>query len=314
MANRADSGPVDIDSLFQLPLGEFTAARNALTATLKKARRAADAATVKTIEKPSVSAWAVNQAYWRHRVEFNKLLAAGDRFRDAQRAQLGGTKADLRGTLDARSAALNAVANRAAEALRKAGHEPTPDLMRRIATTLESVATYGTLPGAPPAGRLSVDIEPPGFEALATLVPVGVPRERGSAPPRVLTFAQKAPKKAKSSKDPAEVERRRQAELAAQRAAAKKALETAKANELRARHAAKEAQAALKKAAARAKAAEQERVKAEKRIEKIVSEAQEAAKEARQVARTAEEAAQALSDAEREVERAAGALNALGPA
>ncbi len=80
------SASTDIDALFKLPLGEFTSARNALVAQLKKAGRHAEAGEVNALGKPSVSAWAVNQLYWRHRGLFNQLIVAGDRLRRAQAA------------------------------------------------------------------------------------------------------------------------------------------------------------------------------------------------------------------------------------
>jgi hypothetical protein len=49
-----------IDELYQLPLDEFTAARNAL------AKSTGDA-SIKKLEKPSLSAWAVNQLFWHQR-------------------------------------------------------------------------------------------------------------------------------------------------------------------------------------------------------------------------------------------------------
>ena len=67
----------DIDALFQLPPGEFTAARNALASRLKKGGHADEAEAVKALPKPSVSAWAVNQLFWKHRKPFDRLMAAG---------------------------------------------------------------------------------------------------------------------------------------------------------------------------------------------------------------------------------------------
>src|SRR2546421_711013 len=97
----------DIGALFQLPLAEFTAARNALVASLKKARRGAEAGRVKALAKPPVSAWAVNQLYWRHRKEFDRLIAAGQSFRQAQTSQLAGKSADIRAPLEARREVLS---------------------------------------------------------------------------------------------------------------------------------------------------------------------------------------------------------------
>jgi hypothetical protein len=49
------------DDLYALPLEEFTAARNELARSLKAAGDADEAARVKKLKKPPVSAWAVNQ-------------------------------------------------------------------------------------------------------------------------------------------------------------------------------------------------------------------------------------------------------------
>ena len=76
-----------VDDLFTLPLDEFTAARNALAGRLKKAGKTAEAEQVKGLGKPPVSAWAVNQLYWRHRKPFDALMASAEQFRKAQAAQ-----------------------------------------------------------------------------------------------------------------------------------------------------------------------------------------------------------------------------------
>ena len=51
----------EIDALFQLSPPEFVSARNALVAQLKKAGRDEVASVVKSLPKPSISAWTVNQ-------------------------------------------------------------------------------------------------------------------------------------------------------------------------------------------------------------------------------------------------------------
>ena len=306
MAAKKDfTGSEDTDALFQLPLADFTAARNALAAKLKKAGKADAAAHVKALQKPSISAWAVNQLHWQDRRNFEKLLEAGDRFRDAQKAQLAGKKADVRGTLEARRKALTDMNARAAELLRAGGHATTPDIMRRIATTLETLATYGSLTSGPGTGRLMDDVEPAGFEALATLIPTGEGNGRSGEPPRVIPFKQKAkhPKPPKP-KNAEEEKRQREAEEAAQREAARNALQAAEKALREAKSEAQKAEAALKKAAPRAKEAERIRAAAEKAYEKATKEADDLTKEARRVARLAEDAAQALSDAEAEVAQA----------
>lgn len=133
------AAPSDIDDLFQLPVTEYTAARNALAASLKAAGRTKDATAVKALPKPSLSAWTVNQLYWRHRKAFNRLMAAGERLTNAQASQLAGRGGELRAPIEAHRAALGEAITRAAALLRNAGHAPAPDLTRRIATTLEAL-------------------------------------------------------------------------------------------------------------------------------------------------------------------------------
>lgn len=295
----------DVDDLFKLPPGEFTAARNALVIQLKKTGRNEHAAEVKALSKPPVSAWAVNQLYWRHRRPFDQLLAAGEKFRKAHASQLAGRSTDVRAPLEERREALSQLARIAAKLLEDGGHPASPDVMRRIVTTLEALATYGSHPDAPKAGRLTDDIDPPGFEALAALVP----REgggRGGAASRVIPFQPKRAESRASRKkqDPKDEAKEREAERKAQLAAAKAAVQDGERALRDARKAAAHAEAALRKAAAHAK--ETERVKDDlgKTLEKASADADAARQDARKVASKAEEAAQAVDEAERALEKA----------
>src|SRR5687768_2431422 len=187
-AKAPEATPIDaeIDALFQLPLPEFTAARNALAARLKKAGQSDEADRIKALPKPSVPAWTVNQLYFRKRDAFDRLIATGERFRQAQASHLAGKPADIRGPLEARRTALSDLAKLAAATLKQSGNNPTPDTMRRITTTLEALSTYGALPDAPRGGRLTDDVEPPGFETLAALVPRIGKSAAGTGPSRVI--------------------------------------------------------------------------------------------------------------------------------
>ena len=298
----ADLEP-DIDALFQLPLTEFTASRNTLASRLKKEGRSEDVDRVKGLAKPSASAWTVNQLFWRHPKEVDALLAIGERFRKAQAAQLAGKSSDMRGLLNERREALSGLMKHASAILRESGHNPSPDITRRITTTLEALATYGDTPGAPRAGRLTDDLDPPGFEALAALVP----RDGGkkpSEPTRVLEFRQQ--ERARRGKDKKSAD-----DQAARRAKARAAVKEAEQALREAQRDAERAQSALKKAAARAKTAQQEKDDIEARYEKLQAEAQEATKEARRVAEDAENAAQAVTDAERALEKARSTLETV---
>jgi archaellum component FlaC len=306
MAKRPADLETEIDALYQLPLQEFTAARNALASRLKKQGRPEEADRVKAIQKPSMTAWTVNQLFWRERKDLDALMRVGDRFRAAQAAQLAGQASDMRSLLNERRDALSTLMKQAGVILQEAGHNASPETTRRIMTTLEALATYGDTPGAPRAGRLTDDIDPPGFEALAALVPLGQTGKKGSEPTRVLQFRQE--ERARRSREKKSAE-----DLDALRAKAREAIHAAEESLKEAQQEAERAEAALKSAAARAKAVQKEKEDIEARYEQIQAEAETATKEARRVAEEAENAAQAVEDAERELEKARGALEQLKP-
>src|SRR5436305_10980444 len=121
-----------IDDLYRLPPSDFTRARNALVKTV----RGADATRVRTLAKPTVVAWAVNQVYWQSRPVHDRLMKAGDALRRAQIAALTGKAADLR---EASTAHRRALADAVKEAERLAsaiGSHPAPDALMRTLETL----------------------------------------------------------------------------------------------------------------------------------------------------------------------------------
>ena len=308
--------PADIDALFQLPPDKFTAARNDLAARLKAAGTPDEAARVKGLAKPPVSAWAVNQLFWRHRKPFDRLMTAGERFRQAQASQLRGKGGDLREPLETRRQVLGELSKEAASLLGESGHAASPDLMRKITTTLEALATYANHPTAPRAGHLTADVAAPGFEALAALIPrqpasafakatadkkAGL-HDRKGEPSRVIPFARKqAPAR---PKDPKERKKQEEAERRARLAAATAAIQDAETSLAEARQAAARAEGALRKAAARARETEREKEALSARYEKLTADADKARQDARKVAAEAEDAAQAVEDAERAVAEA----------
>lgn len=215
----------EVDELFQLPLSEFTGARNTLAAKLKQTKRVDDANLVKSLAKPSVSAWTVNQLYWHHRDAFGKLLAAGQRFHKAQTSSLAGKVADMRGALEARREALMNLADLATALLQDAGHNPSPDTIRRITTTLEAISALASVSDGPTLGRLTQDVDPPGFETLASFV-VGSPTTKRE-PPRAVTSPKLVAVPTKTQQQKAE-ERRLEQERQMRVAAAKLSVQTAK--------------------------------------------------------------------------------------
>ena len=303
----------DLDALFRLPLAEFTAARNTLAARLKQDGRRSDADLVKALVKPSITAWAVNQLYWKHREAFDRLIATGERFRQAQTSRLVQKVADMRSALDARREELSNLSDLATTLLRDTGHNPTPDTIHRITTTLEAMSAYASLRDAQRPGRLTGDVDPPGFESLASFIPSAGMRELKEETARVVSSqksgraATSTRRKAQPADDARQIEETRKASLAA----AKLSQRDAKSllNEAQAR--AQTLEAAQKKVNAEAKEAEKQRREAEERFEKATAASEDSARRARSIAVELEEAAKAVHDAKRAFEKASIELDLL---
>jgi hypothetical protein len=302
-----ESAQDEIDGLFQRPLDEFTAARNALATTLKKRGLASAAEQVKGLAKPPVSAWVVNQLYWEDRKAFDRMLALGEQSRVAQAAQLAGKHTDTRTVLAARREALATLTHRASQMLRDAGHAGSLDTLRRITATLEALATYGRSPDAPKPGRLTADLDPPGFEALAALMTQpGMRTGKEATGKRVAPLSEPKPAQAKrEAKDDARAERARRA---ARETELRKALQAAERALKDAERDAGAARAELKALASRAAAMEKRRAAVEAQLERAKADAQNARAEADQAGTRAEQAAQVLDDAEAALQRARKAI------
>jgi hypothetical protein len=291
----------DLDTLFRLPLAEFTGARNTLAARLKQGGRRDEAERVKLLAKPSISAWAVNQLYWMHREAFDQLIATGKRFGQRQASRLAGKVADMRESLDARREVLSHLSDLATALLRDAGHNPTLDTMRRITTTLEAMSAYALLPDGPTPGRLTQDLDPPSFESLSSLM-----SGAGTIEPARMTPLRKSGS-ATTSVDVRRPEETRQAKIAA----AKVSLQDAKRSLIDARAKAQSLEAAQKKANTDVKDAEKYRREAEERLEKATAASEDAARRAQSIATEIQEAAKALEDAKRTVGNATKELELL---
>lgn len=308
---RVAAVEADIDALFRLPLAEFTGARNALAAQLKKSGRGDDAVLVKALVKPSISAWAVNQLYWDHREAFDQLIESAKRF---HKAQTSGKGADMRAALVARREGLSQLSEIAASVMRDAGHNPTPDTIHRVTTTLEGISAYASRADAPRPGRLSTDVDPPGFELFGASIP-GSGRERQEAGARRQTT--KDGRQKAGGRQPTEItqsrDNKRQVEEArkSKLAAARVSLQEAKRSLTEAQATAKSIEATHKKAVADAKEAEKKKRDAEERLDKAEAASEAAARRVRSVAVEVEEAATTLEDASRQVEELSSELEKL---
>jgi hypothetical protein len=295
----------DVDELFKLPLAEFIAARDSLARRLKQNGRADDAALVKALAKPSVSAWTVNQLYWKHRSEFEELLAAGQRFHKAQTSGVTGKVANMRDSLDARRAALAELSDLAAALLSDAGHNPSLDTIRRITTTLEALSAYASVSDGPTLGRLSQDVDPPGFESLASFIPGGGALKGAAVSQKSAGTASK--QKPPTAREMRQLEQTRQARITA----AKGAVQAAKKSLADARARAQGLEAAQKKANAEVKQSEKQLRDAEERVKNARIALEAVVRRSQSVAAEAKEAAHAVEDAKRTMEKATKELESL---
>lgn len=130
----------EVDRLYGLPLDEFVHERDELARNLNRAGDREAGGRVKALRKPTVGAWALNQAVRRRRAETEALLATGERLREAHEQLLaGGDQATLREAMDQERALTSALAD-CAEALASETGKSGPALRDRVRSTLHAAA------------------------------------------------------------------------------------------------------------------------------------------------------------------------------
>jgi hypothetical protein len=203
-----------LEELHRAPYESFVAERKRLAGELAKRDRDG-AGRLDKLRRPSVTAWAVNQLWWRERSAFQRLFATAESVRDG----------DLSQVADHRSA-LQLLRDRASKILSEGGHGTSEGALRRVVATLSALAAQGGF-GSHAPGTLPHDLESPGFAAIgdATL-------EKLAARPRQ---QEKASKKAESGPSRAELlalrrqEERERAERKAERERVESSLRRAQA-------------------------------------------------------------------------------------
>src|SRR5438128_1151880 len=151
-----------LERLYAVAPRDFTRARNALAAELRKSRDADAAREIARLRRPSAPLWAVNQLSRHARPALERFLDAVDRLR---RTQLS----DPRGAMEAMRAErvqLEALVERAEHALAEAGYSASADARRRISDTLLGAAADRHHAEALTHGRLTEELHAPGFDAL----------------------------------------------------------------------------------------------------------------------------------------------------
>jgi hypothetical protein len=267
MASRIDE---EIARLYQLPLADFTAARNALA---KNA--GARAPEVRSLQKPAVPAWAINQLFWQNRDEYDRLAGAAGDLRAAHAAVLAGKSGDVRSAGKSHEEAIESALKATLAILRDAGQPATEATRQAIATTLRA------LPGAEPPGQLTKALQPGGFEMLA-----GLPVTSKAGKPTVVAPPQRATQ-------PAEDKRPARKDAAEQKRAKEESAEAERAVRL--------AEHAVRREEFEAARASREAEKADR----AVTTARDALRDAEDALAEAEKAANAARDANAEAEKRA---------
>jgi hypothetical protein len=288
-----------IDALYGLPLGAFTAERDALAKRLRKEGDREGAAAVKALGKPSAAAWLVNQLARRHGGEVGELLAAGAALRRAHEAALAGGGAPA---LTAAAEGERRTVGRLLERVRELEAEGAPSeaTLARVRETLHAAASDEEARDLVGRGRLVRERRAMGLGPLAFAGSTPAP----ASPPARPAERRPEPSRRDAAEERDHARRLREAQRAVEAArreaeAARAAHEEREEDHLRAREAREAAEG------------ERERARqAVRRAEDAVDAARAAEAEARALAREErrrhDSAAAALLAAENEARRLEG--------
>jgi len=276
---KAPDDPVD--RLYGLPLDAFVGERDALAKELRAAGQRDEANAVKALKKPSVAAWAVNQALRTQSKAARELWKAGDALAAAQEAILAGkgSGADLRAATERERAAVEPLVDAARGLLTASGGDLSEATIERVRQTLHAGAIDPDAREEVALGRAVRERAPQGLFG-GGVAEAPAPRARK---------AEAAPAK-RGSKADAPAKRDSKADAAAKREAAKREREEA----------ARERTEAAARERAR-KAAQQRVDKAEKALATAEQRTADAAERLDQARGDERAAAEALAEAKAEL-------------
>jgi hypothetical protein len=199
----------EVDRLYGLPLDDFTRARDELARRIRQEGDGARSADVKQLRKPNLPAWVVNQLARQRELDMQRLVKAGERLASAQAEAIRGQSGDA--FLEARrdqQHALEGLAARAREILADAGRGSA--MLDRVLATLRAGSLTEDGRALLKSGRLTEELEPPGFEALAGLdIPAVPQRPRPAKKPAPKPAVPRARPPSPRAPAPSETERRR---------------------------------------------------------------------------------------------------------
>lgn len=172
---RRDDLLAEADDLYALAPSDFTAARDARAKALKSADGALSVA-VKSLRKPSVAAWLVNQLVRRDRAALDDLVVVGAALREAQ-ASLSAEQ--LRAFTKQRRQLTAGVTTRARAIGRDLGTKVTETVAEQIEATLTAAVLDEGAGDAVSTGLLVTALRPAGVDAVDTDAALAVPGAAG---------------------------------------------------------------------------------------------------------------------------------------
>jgi hypothetical protein len=187
------------DELYGLPLEEFTEARNRLVRQLQDGGDKESANQVRTLRKPSLAAWTVNQLARRHSDELRDLM-------DLRDTLASGDASAFRSASTEQRKLIASLTDLARPILEEAGHSASRSTIDAISKTLLAGGTE-TERDLILSGRLTRELAPSGFEGLpglGTALPEEETEGEGRVDTRAAERAEELAKKAEAAEREAE--------------------------------------------------------------------------------------------------------------
>jgi hypothetical protein len=185
----AEAPDEEVDRLYGLALEEFIPARDALAKELRDAGRRGEATAIKALKKPTVAAWAANQAVRSQPRAARELWDAGDALAAAQEAVLlgKGSGGDLRLAAERERLALDPLVDAARGLLTASGGDLSETTIDRVRATLQAAAIDSDVREEVAAGRAVREREPRGLFGGEAVVAAPSDGSGGSARGRSAT-------------------------------------------------------------------------------------------------------------------------------
>jgi hypothetical protein len=285
VAREAEELERATEELYGLPPDEFTKARDERAKRLREAGNRDTAREVKSLRKPTLAAWALNQLVRHRGKDVERLLAAGRDLRDAQEELVAsGDRSGFQSAAAEERRLVAELARDAASLAGEAGVGSTQGLEDKLVATLHAAALDEDTAAELEAGRVVRE-----RQAVAGFG--GVLGGQVEAPPK-RTAKPKAPRKedAEKRKRRKEEEEQRREELSAARVA-----------ERRARRELDAAEKARERAAGRVGKAEERAAQASRQLEEARRELDEAEAQEQDARDAHAEAADAAAAAEKKL-------------